>query len=228
MTSGSFDPRVLTTLVELGYDRTWAAIDHAGEVPTTKRSSMAPTRPWRPGLDVVGGRVAVGEPPIDLGGIGKGLALRWAAAALRAAGSSMFLIEAGGDCVCGPGPEAGQWRIGVEDPADGVDPVAVVEVANGACATSSTRLRGWRAGGRPVHHLIDPRTGEPGGGPLRSVSVVGADPADAEVWSKVLFLEGERIADAAEQHDLAALWVDAHGRIDASSRMAPHIIWRRP
>ena len=78
-----------------------------------------------------------------------------------------------------------------------------------------------------MHHLIDPRTGNPGGGPLRSVTVVGTDPADAEVWSKTLFLEGARVPAAAEERGLAALWVDSAGRIGVSSRMEPLIIWRR-
>ncbi len=53
------------------------------------------------------------------------------------------------------------------------------------------------ADGRTVHHLIDPRTGEPGGDGLLAVTVAGPDPAWSEVWSKSLFLAGARaIADA--------------------------------
>ena len=39
------------------------------------------------------------EDRIDLGGIGKGLALRWAAAKLERKGFDTFLLEAGGDLV---------------------------------------------------------------------------------------------------------------------------------
>jgi thiamine biosynthesis lipoprotein len=171
--------------------------------------------------------VRIGPVPVDLGGIGKGLTLRWAGELLRSAGVTSFLLEAGGDCVYGAGPDGGDWRLAVEDPAGGTTPVAVLEVAEGACATSSIRLRQWHAGERKVHHLIDPRTGRPGGDHLRSVTVVGRDPADAEVWSKVLFLAGRHIADAAEERGIAALWVDADGRLEASSTMRRHIVWER-
>jgi thiamine biosynthesis lipoprotein len=156
------------------------------------------------------------------------LALRWAAATVRDVGCHSFLIDAGGDCVYGHGPDEGPWRIGVEDPAGGRDPVAVLEVADGGCATSATRVHSWRVGGRSVHHLIDPHTGRPGGGALRSVTVVGTDPADAEVWSKVLFLRRNRIGRVAEKRGLAALWIDSDGRIGMSSAMARFVIWRRP
>jgi thiamine biosynthesis lipoprotein len=138
-------------------------------------------------------------------------------------------VDAGGDCVyAGAGNDGAGWRIGVEDPAGGRDPVAVLQVEEGACATSSIRLRTWRAGDRPVHHLIDPMTGEPGGSGLAAVTVVGPDPATAEVWSKVLFLHGYReIADAAEQHRIAALWVGLDGAVGTSTAVRPLLCWQR-
>ena len=63
-----------------------------------------------------------------------------------------------------------------------------------------------------LHHLIDPRTGEPGGDGLAAVTVAGPDPAWAEVWSKALFVEGARsIAAAARSRGLAAWWVGGDG-----------------
>ena len=49
---------------------------------------------------------------------------------------------------------------------------------------------GWRPTGGRVHHLVDPRTGEPARTGLIAVTVAAADPAWAEVWSKALFLAG--------------------------------------
>ena len=84
----------------------------------------------------------------------------------------------------------------------------MVAVHDAAVATSSTRVRQWSVAGRGVHHLIDPRTGTPGGRGLLSVTTVDADPAAAEVWSKSLFLFGAGgIASGAAHHGLAALWV---------------------
>jgi thiamine biosynthesis lipoprotein len=183
--------------------------------------------PWQPGFDDERGAVRIGAVPIDLGGIGKGLALRWAVEQIRDQ-CAAFLIEAGGDCYLGgDGPSGDGWQVAVEDPRGYTTPVAVLTLRDLACATSSTRIRRWTSGGRPVHHIIDPRTGAPGGAGLLAVTVVGADPALNEVWSKVLFLSGrEAVADAAASRSLAAMWVTDDGTIGMSPQMAPLVVWQ--
>jgi len=173
--------------------------------------------------------INLGGVPIDLGGIGKGLAARWAADHLNGL-LDAFLIDAGGDCVCrGEGPDGGGWRVGVEDPGGATSPLAVLELRDVACATSSIRLRRWQSGERRVHHLIDPRTGEPGGSGLLAVTVVADDPAHAEVLTKALFLSGrEGICSSAKAYGAAALWVDTSGAMTETGSLAPYVIWRRP
>ncbi|MEP7179550.1 MAG: FAD:protein FMN transferase, partial [Pseudonocardiales bacterium] len=160
------------------------------------------------------------------GGIGKGLAIRWAAEQI-APYCSEFVIDAGGDCIVrGDGPEADGWHVGVEDPLGGSRPVVVLALRNSACATSSIRLRNWTVGGKPAHHLIDPRTGRPGGAGLLSVTVIGADPAEAEIWSKVLFLHGrDGIAQAAADRSLPAIWIHQDGGVAMSDAARPFVIW---
>ena len=86
---------------------------------------------------------------------------------------------------------AGRGSSSIEDPTGGDDPIATVTIREGALSTSSTLVNQWTAAdGRTVHHLVDPRTGEPGGAGLLSVTVAGSDPAWTEVWSKCLFLCG--------------------------------------
>jgi FAD:protein FMN transferase len=230
-TMGLFDPRVLRTLERWGYDRTLPFGNTDVTVPTAtpggrhKRLPLATRRPWRPGLDPGNRAVRIGDEPIDLGGIGKGLAVRWAAQALAAAGSAL-LVEAGGDIYAGgAGPEGTGWLIGVEDPHGG-DHVAVLAVQDSGCATSSIRVRHWKVGDRQVHHLIDPRSGQPGGQGMSAVTVVHPDPAWAEVWSKSLFLAGRgNIRHEADARDLAALWIDEDGVVGSSRAMKPLITW---
>lgn len=228
LTDGWFDPRVLRPLVDLGYDRT---LPFADGVDVGERAT--PARPaagrWEPGFDTATQVVRVGPEPVDLGGIGKGLALRWAGEELRRSGCELFLLDAGGDCLCtGAGPDGSGWRIGVEDPFGGDVPVAVLDVTGGACATSSVRWLSWQAGDRRVHHLIDPRTGLPGGAGLRSVTVLADDPAEAEVWTKVLFLRGAAdIAATAQRRVLDALWVCDDGTLGMTESMSVHVVWRR-
>jgi thiamine biosynthesis lipoprotein len=227
-TDGAFDPRVLRLLQEWGYDRTLpfrsGDVSVAAGAPAGRRTGR---RTWKPRFDKAASAVRLGPDPVDLGGIGKGLAVRWAAEALTAAGSA-FLVEAGGDLyAAGSGPENDGWRVGIEDPRNGADPVAVLRLEDLGCATSSIRVRHWRVGGRDVHHIIDPRTGEPADSGLLSVTVVGPDTARAEVWSKALFLAGRgRVRQLADELDIAALLVDDDGVIGVSRAMRAHLIWQ--
>jgi thiamine biosynthesis lipoprotein len=180
---------------------------------------------WAPQFDAQRHAVRVGPRPIDLGGIGKGLAVRWAAEQID---SPSLLIDAGGDClVRGAAPDGPRWRIGVENPRGGDRPVAVLALTDTACVTSSVRYRSWRARGTAVHHLIDPRTGGPGGDGLLSVTVVDDDPALSEVWAKVFFLHGGRgIAEAVAFRGTAALWVHEDGTLGMSEAMRPLVVWQ--
>ena len=226
LTAGVFDPRVLRALVALGYARRLPR----GEAVGVAAPAPSPVGPWHPRLRPATGAVHLGGVPVDLGGIGKGLTVRWASERLAAA-TDVFLVEAGGDCYCaGGGPDDGLgWRIGIEDPGGAPAPCAVLRVSDRAVATSSIRVRRWRVGGEAVHHLIDPRTGRPGGDGLLAVTVVGRDPALSEVWSKVLFLAGAAgIAARAAERGLAAYWIETDGRRCHSAACAPYLCWEAP
>lgn len=233
VTGGLFEPRVLGVLLAWGYDRSLPfAQGVEREEPGGPRAEGKDglVGLWSPEVVEDSGvwRLRLDGDPIDLGGIGKGLAVRAAAAELAGAGRGAS-VDLGGDGVLiGAGPEGRDWRVGVEDPRGGDEPVLVLEATGTAYATSSTRLRRWRAGGRPVHHLVDPRTGEPGGSGLRSVTVVSGDPAWSEVWSKTLFLTGPTaVRRRAEELCLAAAWVDADGTVGTTSRLEPLVTWSR-
>ena len=224
-TGGLYDPRVLKNLEVLGYD---AGLRFDGS-STRELGVPLPTwsSPWSPNF-VPGLREVVLEAPVDLGGIGKGLAVRWASEVL-ARRFDDFIVEAGGDCfLSGRAPDGERWRVGVEDPHGGEQPLAVLAVSDRAVATSSLRRRRWLHGATPVHHLIDPRTGHPGGEGLASVPVVAHDPARAEVAAKALFLAGSRdVAEAARRGGIDALWCDHVGRVGMSEGVTPHVIWER-
>lgn len=225
-TGGMFDPRVLESLTAMGYDRslpfTGGAVRTSGSVLTHRR-----VRRWTPRIDDHRSTVRIGSRPIDLGGIGKGFAVREALGLLRGHGAAA-LVEAGGDLATfGPGPRGAEWRAAVENPFGSASPAAVLDVTDGAAATSSIRLRSWESSGRPVHHIVDPRTGEPAASGLRAVTVVGRDPARAEAWSKALFVAGRSsIRETAEHRGIGALWIDDEGRVSVSRDLLPRVMWR--
>lgn len=227
-TGGVFDPRVLEALLRLGYDRSLPFAGGAVEVAGTGSEAPRGRSPWRPRVQRRADRhrMHLDGTPIDLGGIGKGLAVRWAWERLRDAGESV-MVDAGGDCrFSGPGPDGDGWHVGVEDPGGGAGPVAVLVLTDAGCATSSIRVRRWKADGRRVHHLIDPRTGYSGGEGLLAVTVIDPDPAWAEVWSKTLFLAGPaEIAGVAAIRDLAAVWVEGDGTVRVNPAARPLVLW---
>lgn len=212
VTGGRFDPRVLSDLDRLGY-----------------RGAPVPAVPGA-GAPMVW-RGAPGElhldRPIDLGGIGKGLALRWTAARLDRRGLRSYLLEAGGDLFArGRGPDEAGWRIGIEDPTGKAGPLAVMSVVDLAVATSSVGVHAWTVDGRSVHHLVDPATGEPGGDGLLAVSVAAVDAAWAEVWSKSLFLAGRAgIGVDARARGVAAWWVGADRSLEMTPAARVRTIW---
>ncbi len=225
-TDGRFDPRVHDDLVRLGYDRSrrFGAMSHRAEEVLQPRTELPA---WEPEFRPSTRQVRLGPAPIDLGGIGKGLAVRAAAGRLMPLGVG-FLIEAGGDCWCdGSSPDGGPWRLAVEDPSGGALPAAVLTLSDLAVATSSVRVCSWAIGSTRVHHLIDPGTGLPGGRGLAAVTVVADDAAVAEVWSKTLFLAGaERIAEEARRRRVAAIWVESSGQARFTPEVEPFVLWR--
>lgn len=227
VTGGRFDPRIVEALERIGYVGVTQRAAGAEIAPASNRI----VEPHPPS-----GGIALPR-PVDLGGIGKGLALRWAANALDASvvggadGPAIgYLIDAGGDIVASGSPGGGApWQVAIEDPAGGDEPVVVAAIRDrGAIATSSVRRLRWEHDGRIVHHLIDPRTGEPGGEGLAAVTVAGPDPAWAEVWSKALFLEGRAgIAALARARGLAAWWVATDGALEMTAAARVRTAWVR-
>jgi len=231
-TDGLFDPRVLAVLTSIGYDRTLPFEGrrltlHEGGAPVPRRPKLA-VRAWRPAFDDERSAVRVGREPVDLGGIGKGLAVAWASEILAGTGEAV-LAEAGGDLMAlGGGPDGDGWMVDVENPFGG-QAAAVLRVVDHGIATSSTRIRSWTVGERQVHHLIDPRTRRPAESDLASVTIVAEDPATAEVWSKSLFVLGRAAIRAeADRRGLAALWVDTTGHVGVSRGMRPYVAWQVP
>ncbi len=225
LTGGRFDARVLTTLERIGEHG--AALDLPGAGLPVAGPSVTVTDPD------ARFSVVVPEAPLDMGGVGKGLALRWAAAAAIAAlpDDAGVMLEAGGDVVAAGIPPGPGWLVGIEDPmADSgphAAPIAVAALHDGAIATSSIRIRNWIGpDGRPVHHLVDPRTGEPARTGLVAVTVAGTDPAWSEVWTKALFLAGRgAIADQARARGIAAWWVDDAGYLGMTSEARVRSVW---
>ncbi|MBI3099428.1 MAG: FAD:protein FMN transferase [Planctomycetes bacterium] len=145
---------------------------------------------------------------IDLGGIGKGVALNEVVRLLREGGVTSGVIDFGGQWAgVGLPPGGGDWPVLVQDPVADGEARAWLAVRGGSVSTTSNAERAIEIAGVRYGHVIDPRSGFPAEGCL-SVTVADFDAARADAWSTALFVlgpdEGMRVAD---RERLAALFV---------------------
>ena len=165
-------------------------------------------------LDVANGRVhlpaGVG---IDLGGIGKGLAVDQVVERLLQDGARSVCLSMGGDLRVGgiPPTEAG-WRIPAENPAR--DGVLAFErcLHEGAIVTSTTQFRRWQRGATRLHHIVDPTTGGSAASGVEGAVVAAGKAWLAEVLAKTAIVTGVRRGAAlCERFGAEAWFFDADG-----------------
>jgi thiamine biosynthesis lipoprotein len=120
---------------------------------------------------------------LDPSGYVKGWSVDRAAAMLAAAGARNFCVDGGGDLVVRGGPAPGRgWRVGIRHPRRRDRVAAVLELTDGAVATSGAYERG--------DHFVDPRTRRPARG-VQAVTVVGPDLATTDACATAAFAMGE-------------------------------------
>jgi thiamine biosynthesis lipoprotein len=192
VTDGAVDPTLGFELVALGYDRDWqeliavpsaAPVSDGGEIVVYRSRRSR----WQE-IEVTGDPARVALPAgvqLDLGATAKALAADRAAKAAYEAGARGALVALGGDIATHGTPPTGGWAIHVtDDHRDGPDaPGQTITIQSGGVATSSIVTRRWRRGERTMHHVLDPRSGEPVRGPWRTVSVAAATCAEANIAS---------------------------------------------
>lgn len=163
---------------------------------------------------------------LDLGGVAKGWAAEQTADYLGEVGAA--LVDAGGDIVVtAPRADGNAWTIGIENPLDVADEAAlpVLVLAHGAVATSGRDYRKWVQDGKPVHHLVDPRTRLPALTDVLTATVIAENALDAEVGAKVCLILGSKagLEWIEARPDLAALLVLEDGRVFASQHLEEYI-----
>ncbi|MER5791537.1 FAD:protein FMN transferase [Streptomyces sp. NPDC001980] len=127
----------------------------------------------------------------------KGWSVQRAADLLSAAGARRFVLNAGGDVVAAGGP----WRVGVRHPEHADRLCTVLELTDGAVATSARYERG--------DHIIDGRTGRPATG-LLSLTVVAPSLTEADSVATAAFAMGaEGVGWAAARPGCEVFAVDA-------------------
>ncbi|MGW3965509.1 FAD:protein FMN transferase [Amycolatopsis sp. NPDC005003] len=153
---------------------------------------------------------------LDLGATAKALAADRAARRIHATLGCGALVNLGGDLRAAGSPPPGGWQIALGD--DHADAVArpdtfVALDRDGGLATSGTTRRRWRHGGRTVHHIVDPRTGDVPEARWRTVTVAAKSTVDANTASTAAIVLGAEAPGWLERRHLPARLVGVGGDV---------------
>jgi thiamine biosynthesis lipoprotein len=208
-TGGLVTPTLGAALRDLGYDRDWSRM---GTTEHGVRWVLQRAPHWD---DVLLDGLALTVPDgvlLDLGSTAKAWTADRAARSVADRLGVGVLVGLGGDlATAGPGP-AGGWRVLVQDHDD--DPPVVVSLPDGgAIATSSTRSRRWRSGGRELHHVIDPATSQPVAPVWRCVTVAARDCVTANTHTTAALVRGVEAVAALRRCGLPARLIGADGSV---------------
>lgn len=140
---------------------------------------------------------------ITTDGIAKGYIVDRASEVLIGKGVVNHLINAGGDIKTHGSASRGKpWTIAVQDPAKGREYPEIIQLRDGAVATSGN-YEIFFDEARLYHHIVDPKTGR---SPLQSKSVTVTAPtvAEADALATSIFVlepeNGKKFADLHEQY----------------------------
>ena len=155
---------------------------------------------------------------LDFGGIGKEYAADRVAAICASRGIVHALVNLGGDVrAIGGRPDGSPWRIGIRDPRAPDRAIALLEVDDGAVATSGDYERCFDLDGRRYCHILDPRSGMPVVH-WQSVSVVAPLCVVAGSCATIAMLFEERAPAFLDAQQFDYLAIDATGKLHRPAR----------
>jgi thiamine biosynthesis lipoprotein len=151
---------------------------------------------------------------LDFGGIVKEYAADRAATLLKEQGVAHALVNLGGDiCVTGPQADDRPWRVAISDPSSPTQELRIVEVSQGALASSGSNARCIEIEGIRYGHLLNPRTGFPVKGTL-AATVVADQCVVAGSLATIALLNETGAARFLKDAGLPFLLISSDGDID--------------
>ncbi|WP_235215295.1 FAD:protein FMN transferase [Phaeacidiphilus oryzae] len=212
-TAGAVDPTVGASVSALGYDRTFASVRPEDVRPAVvlRPAGLRGVR-WDPATRRL--RLAAGV-ALDLGATAKALCADRAARRAAEACGRGVLVGLGGDLSAAGEPPEGGWQIEVADvhSAPSSPDRPVVSIRAGGLATSGTAARSWRRGGRVLHHIVDPATGDVPPPVWRTVSVAAADCVEANTEATAAVVLGSAAPERLRRRGLPARLVRVDGSV---------------
>lgn len=212
-TGGAFDITV-APLVDL-YKQSFAA----GKQPSEAQIKAVLSNIGSSNLRISGKSLSLGRPEmsITLDGIAKGYIVDQASELLHRKGVNNHLINAGGDIrTSGAAAQGRSWKVAVQDPAKKKEYPDIIEMKDGAVATSGN-YEVFYDNEKLFHHIVNAKTGL---SPhvSASVTVMASTVMDADALSTSVFVmepeAGIRFIDS--QMDCECLVITNAGEMKAS------------
>lgn len=221
LTGGALDPTVYP-LMQL-----WGFPSKDYQVPADGAIDQACSRVGWQNVTLEDGTVTLSNgAQLDLGAVAKGYAGQLCADYLHAQGIAGSINLGGNAQTVGDKPDGTPWQIGIADPDNTANPIAVLQLqGTNAIVTSGDYQRYFEQDGNLYHHIMDPATGHPARTGLRSVTVVCQDGLQADALSTALFVMGmEEAADLwRQQGGFEAVFIDAERQIFVTAGLADQI-----
>ncbi len=121
---------------------------------------------------------------IDFGGLVKEYAVDQSVLILKQAGATSGLVNFGGD-VATFGTHMGEiWSIGIENPENSSENIAVVQLQESSLCTSGHSKRFQEIEGERLSHIVSLKNND-----YKQISVIAPTTVDAGVWSTALLVD---------------------------------------
>ena len=157
---------------------------------------------------------------VDLGGIAAGYAIDEAARIFRENGVQSFFIDAGGDIYAGGNNCQHQpWRVGIRDPKNRDQFIAIVLLKDASVTTSGNYEKYFEIRGKRFSHILNPMTGYPQEGVI-SATAIAPTGLEADVLATALTVlgreEGTGLMDQMGASYAGLIVEEKEGKIEQS------------
>ena len=175
-------------------------------------------------MSLEGNRIFLsGELMLDLGAVGKGVALDEIAAFLAQQQTVKgAVISAGGSILTyGSKPEGESWQVGIINPQVTSKSLGVFSLkGQWFISTSGDYERYFEVDDKRYHHIMNPHTGYPAESGVSSVTILCKSGLLSDALSTACFVLGvEEGMELVRQYDAEALFVSTEGEIAMTDGM---------
>ncbi|MBV1878700.1 MAG: FAD:protein FMN transferase [Pseudomonadales bacterium] len=157
---------------------------------------------------------------VDLGGIAKGHAVDRSIEILQQLDIKQAIVSAGGDSRIIGDRDGEPWMVGIRDPRNDAEMVAILPLLDISVSTSGDYERYFETNGIRYHHIINPANGDAARA-VRSVTILAANATKTDALSTSVFVmgveKGLRMINAMQEVD--AIIIDHRGKMYTSDSL---------